>query len=278
VAQSIAGALMVIALRAGAPHVDAGPSCQMGPLPDPETVKRSIAYEDGEDADRLGRGPRTGQDALRARIPVMPGALTPLTNISDGVETYGVPMNLAVFETEAPATEVLKFYSQYFQDRGWDMTGPKENFRTVPYPAVSATDSPEALQLSVMVMGREPRGSTVVLGLADMKAVKQKGAHAWKETQLGDLPLYPGSDPLTLRSRDQERLGFTVNFDTPDPVAKVADFYRKELSSRGYREQADPMPPDERVVHLQFSRDGHTWNLALSPNKGRTLVTALGSE
>jgi hypothetical protein len=275
-------ALVLLGLEAGprapASPPDAGAMCQAGSLPSPEALKRAMALEEGELADKISSGPRTGQAALRSRLPIMPGAATPLSDISDGMTTYGVPMNLAEFETDAPSSEVLQFYAHYFEERGWDMTGPKQNRKNVPYPAVSATDGPEGLQLSVMVMGREPKGCTVILGLADMNAVKKKGANAWKETQLGDLPLYPGSDPMSLRSVDQERIGFTVSFETPDPVSVIAAFYRKELTARGYREEPDPMPGDDRAVHLQFLRVGHAWTMALSSMKGRTVVTAMGME
>ena len=88
----------------------------------------------------------------------------------------------------------------------------------------------------------------------------------------------PGSDPMTLRSQDQERRGFTVSFDTADSLEKVAGFYRHELTARGYEEEPDPLPPSDRAVHLQFTREGHAWTFALSPMKGRTVVTAMGLE
>jgi hypothetical protein len=216
---------------------------------------------------------RTGQVALRARMPLPPKAGA-LISIGDQLDAHGVPMNLAAFETQMSVVDVLDFYARHFESQGWPYSTVPSAKAAVPHPRLSATLLEEELQLTVMVMPHgEGGGSTVILGQADMEAFR-KGA-AREDT--GDLPVYPGTRPVAVRARDEGRATLTVSFDTGDTPTAVEDFYRKALAQRGYTEVADARQQEGDTAAprtLHFASRGGAWNLALSAQGKGTAVTA----
>ncbi|WP_164020965.1 hypothetical protein [Pyxidicoccus trucidator] len=245
--------------------------------PRPRKQGQGVTPELGSGAPSPGRVRRTGQAALRARLPLPPRAGA-LVSIGQQLDAHGVPMNLAAFEMEAPLEDVLAFYSRHFESKGWpysDVPGARD---LVPYRALSATLLEEGLQLSVMVMPHgDDKGNTVVLGLADMEAWG-RGSHG---EDTGDLPVYPGTHPLAVRSSGEGSLALTVSFDTGDAPAKVESFYRRALAERGYSELPGDDVPGESLTGprlLRFaSRRGSQWRLALAEQERGTVVTAQGS-
>lgn len=218
---------------------------------------------------------RTGQAALRQRMPLPPKA-GPLIPIGDQLNAHGVPMNLAAFETRMGTREVLDYYAQHFEKQGWPYSNVPSARGLVPFPRVSATLMDDELQLTVMVMPHD-EGNTVVLGLADMKAVREGTA----PESTGDLPVYPGTHPVAIAAQDEGSASLTVSFDTTDAPSVVEAFYRKELAQRGYAEVADAREPDTSGTGprtLRFAtRQGRAWNLALSTQGAGTAVTAHSS-
>jgi hypothetical protein len=229
-------------------------------------------------AEHLAKVDRTGQAALRQRMPLPPKAGV-LVSIGDRLDAHGVPMNLAAFETEMRDEEVLAFYARYFEQQGWPFSNVPSAKELVPYLALSATLLEEELQLTVMVMPHgDGKGNTVVLGLADMEAFRKGMA---KHDDTGDLPVYPGTEPLAVRAQDEGSAALTVSFDTTDAPRVVEDFYRKELAQRGYTEMGGAEEPESgeagpKTLHFS-SRQGRSWNLALSSQGKGTAVTAHGT-
>jgi hypothetical protein len=262
-----AGSAALIAEAMGI-ELEPGPEAAM--LPEGSERRTQVAQA-------LGRPERTGQAALRQRLPLPPKA-GPLISIGDQLDAHGVPMNLATFETQLSVREVLEFYARHFEAQSWPYSDVPSARQLVPHPALSATLLEEELQLTVMVMPHgEGEGNTVVLGLADMEAFR-KGA---SKEQTGDLPAYPGTHPVAVVARDEGKAALTVSFDTPDAPARVEDFYRKALAQRGYTEINDPAMQDDaetglRMLHFA-SRRGRAWNLALSAQGQGTSVTAQGT-
>jgi hypothetical protein len=229
----------------------------------------------------LGKPGRTGQAALRARLPLPPRA-GKLVSLGEQLVAHGVPMQLASFETEARARDVLAFYARHFEAQGWPYSDVPGARGDVPYPALSATLPEDDVQLTVMVMPHgEGPGCTVVLGQADMEA--------WRRGTYGedaaDLPVYPSTRPSTrpvvVRSLAEGLADLTVSFDTPDAPDVVEAFYRKSLTERGYSLVADAEESQGRAVGLRTlsfaGRRGHRWNLSLSARDGRTAITAHGT-
>jgi hypothetical protein len=240
-------------------------------------VRRDLKPDASGVATAPARVRRTGQAALRARLPLPPRAGA-LVSIGDQLDAHGVPMNLAAFETEASGEDVLAFYARHFESKAWPYSDARNARNLVPYSALSATLQEEGLQLTVMVMPHaDEKGNTVVLGLADMEAWSE-GSHA---EDTGDLPVYPGTHPLAVRSNGEGRSGLTVSFDTRDAPARVEAFYRRALAERGYAEVPDDDLPGEPLPGprlLRFAgREGGQWSLALSTQPQGTAVTAQGS-
>lgn len=257
-------------LLAEALELDREPAPSQKP-PEPGAARRAQL------AQGLTTVERTGQAALRQRFP-LPQKAGDLISIGDQLDAHGVPMNLAAFETPMSAHEVLEFYARHFEREGWPYSDAPTAKDLVPFPRVSATLVDEELQVTVMVMPHgDDAGNTVVLGLADMKAFREGTSHE----DTGDLPLYPGTQPVAVTARDEGRATLTVSFDTADAPSVVEDFYRKALAQRGYSERAEPQEqgsggPGPRTLHFA-SREGRAWNLALSGQGKGTAVTAQGS-
>jgi hypothetical protein len=250
---------------------------ELEPAPAPRRPPEADAARRAQLAEGLAKVDRTGQAALRQRMP-LPQKAGPLISIGDQLDAHGVPMNLAAFETPQSALEVLEYYAQHFEKQGWPYSNVPSARGLVPFPRLSATLMDEELQLTVMVMPHsEGEGNTVVLGLADMKAVRE----GTSREDTGDLPVYPGTHPVAITARDEGSSSLTVSFDTADAPSVVEQFYRKELAQRGYAEVADAREPDTAGTGprmLRFAtRQGRSWNLALSTQGKGTAVTAHSS-
>ncbi len=241
-------------------------------LPDIEEARRQLVRDSGALAGTFG-APRTGLVALRQKLPVMPGAMA-VSPLGDQLEVYGLPMNVVAFETERRPDQVLEYYAKHFEERGWPWTGLADTGKVIPYPAISATDPAEQIQLSVMVMPHERGdGSTVFLSLADMLA----GAENARKEELADLPLYPETRPLAVRSLDEETRSLSVSFTTQDPPETVAAYYRGALAQLGSREVPSELGADEELQTLRFSGPARQWSLTISGQGQETAVTALSS-
>ena len=240
-------------------------------------LERVLRRESGLLAGRLGQV-RTGQEALRERFPAFPQAYTPIVSMGEQVVANGVPMDLAFFETRAAAPQVLEYYTQHFGSRGWSWSGLKENYQIIPHPAISAIDIEERVQMTVMVLENRDEGySTVFLGLADMLPEAQRPLE-----DVGDLPVFPGTAPLALRSFDAEAsTSLTVTFTVPEAHETVASFYRERMRELGYSED-EPAPAVTDKVGgtlqtLRFASAHGRWTLALTSYDGETGVTAVNS-
>jgi hypothetical protein len=245
----------------------------------PSPGRKGAVPDAGTVATAPGRVRRTGHAALRARMPLPPRAEV-LVSIGNQLDAHGVPMNLAAFETDAPREDVLAFYARHFESKGWPYSNVASAKDLVPYRALSATLVEEGIQLTVMVMPHgDDRGNTVVLGLADMEAWDD-AAHA---EDTGDLPVYPGTHPMAVRSTGEGRSALTVSFDTRDAPAAVEAFYRRAMAERGYSEVPDDALPGDGAGPARLLRfagqQGGMWTLAVSAaaeSRG-TAVTAQGS-
>jgi hypothetical protein len=257
---------------------DEGGICLTATDDDPEQLaelRRVLRRESGLLAGKLGHL-RTGQRALRERFTPYPKATTEIISIGDQIDANGVPMNLAYFRTEQKAPEILEFYANEFTKRGWSWTGVEENAEIVPHPAISATDPEEEVQMTVMVMEDEGEPSEVILGLADMKPEAELPV-----ADVGDLPIYPGAQPVSVRSLDNELSSLTVNYSVSEASDTVAAFYRERMHELGYSEETGaPMHAEkngDKLATLRFASDHGRWSLALSSFGNETGVIAVNT-
>lgn len=223
--------------------------------------------------DAGGPAARVSQQMVAARFPVYPrgGAWV---RIGERLDTNRVPMSLVSFETQDDDAKVLEFYAEHFQREGLAWQGIKKSLETVGVPAISATDSNEDLQLSVVAFPH-PRGCTVILAAADMKTFYQRVDGEARDD--GDFPRYPGSAPAVMRSIEGTRNAVMITFGTKDAVEQVESFYRATLPAMGFHEVPEEAPGVAAMRHLEFVADNGSWRLFLARTKRGTAVTAQGA-
>jgi len=251
-------------------------SCQKqeDPALDEQHIRKELLLQSGALAGKLGT-PRMGQAALRQRFGVLPPGATRLVAIGDSITANAVPMNLATFETHLSPEQVLNHFASRFDERGWPWGGTNVTAEVLPFPAITATDPAERLQMSVIAMPLKSGGASVFLGLADMTIIDSPPL----VDDTGALPPYPGTRVLSVRSRDAETESLTLSFQTSDAPQAVEAFYRDALVALGYREQpTDPalQPQDEAVRTVRFVSRNRAWNLTMSRHEDQTAVVALG--
>ena len=240
------------------------PAAPIEPLDVPLPSVRPAQVE--EDAQRVGQG------ALRRRLPLSPGARD-LTSIGEQLIAFGVPLNVASYQTDESGPDVLTFYARYFEAQGWAFFGPEATHHSVPVPALAATLPAEELELTVMVIEEPEGGCTVILGQADLGHLQPPQGDA-----PGDLPTYPGAAAFVMGASDVGRESITVTFETDARPEAVEAFYRKALSERGVSlEPADASALAGPLTRLKFKTDRHSWNLVLGRAGGQTTVSAIGA-
>ena len=217
------------------------------------------------------KSPRLGQEELHARFAVFPRAVTDIIPMGEQTVAHGVPMSIAFFETPADAAEVLTFYAQHFTRRGWSRFGTKDTRNWVEYPSITATDPEDLTQMAVMVMsGGKDATNTVILSIADARPEA-------RVPEEGELPSYPGTNPLRVRTSEVGYLTFSVSFTTPDPVAKVLAFHRQRMKELGWEEQAAEPDEGNPRLELAFGKGDRRWRVGISRQKDVTLVTAMST-
>jgi hypothetical protein len=82
------------------------------------------------------------------------------------------------------------------------------------------------------------------------------------EAKLG-IKIYPGARIVTSGETAEV---VTVDLATSDPVAKVCEFYQKELGSEG--------PPGS--VHVTGTKNGRTYVVSLAPSGTGTAISIMG--
>lgn len=247
----------------GAPEETYLPGEEPDPIPQPGEFP---ANEKG-----TSNFPRLGQDELRRRFLVYPRATTPIIAMGEQLVAHQTPMTLAFFETKADPIEILEFYAEDFERRGWSWTGLKDNKNVIDHPAISATDPWDDSQMSVIVMSNgpgEPR--TVILGIADVRP----------EARIpddGELPPYPNSSPIVVRSTENGANAFSQALTTPDPVQVVVAFYEKRMRELGWQQLQADAEPDEPSVELTFAKEKARWRIRVSRQQDQTSVLAVST-
>lgn len=215
---------------------------------------------------------RVSHELLADRIPEYPRA-GKRVRIGDRLDTNGVPMVMASFETSDSYAKVLEWYAHYFEERGFPWQGVDESLKQAGLPALSATDVIGGLQLSVIAFPHAG-GASVIVAAADMDTYYERADTNVPDD--GELPSYPGAKPMVMRTSDGPRDAVMVTFATPDGVKAVQDFYRDRLGKRGFKELPVERPDKSRLEQLEFIGDGRSWRLFLASSERGTAVAAQG--
>ena len=215
---------------------------------------------------------RVSHEILADRIPAYPRA-GKWVRIGDRLDTNGVPMVMASFETTDSDTKVLEWYAHYFEERGFPWQGVDESLKQAGLPALSATDVIGGLQLSVIAFPH-PGGASVIVAAADMDTYYERADINVPDD--GELPSYPGAKPMVMRTSDGPTDAVMVTFATPDGLKAVQDFYRDRLGKRGFKELPVERAEKSRLEQLEFVGEGRSWRLFLASSDSGTAVAAQG--
>jgi len=83
-----------------------------------------------------------------------------------------------------------------------------------------------------------------------------------------DVPLY---QPSKAMSALEVTGGYSVTLTTADPVDKVAESYKEQMTSHGWAEQAVMNMGGQTV--LVYGKDQRVTNIAVMPMEGETTIT-----
>lgn len=214
----------------------------------------------------LGSSADLTHQRLEAALPVMNGA-TPLVRIGERLEANHVPMVLASYEIDVPAQEVMEFYAEHFAAKDWPYNATARRVEEAGFATISATLTDAELQLVVMATPhRANKGTTVVLGLADMGAWER---HDDQHLAIG-FPTYPGSKPSVITTTDEGARSEIVTFSTPDSAAQVRAFLEDTLGRAGFQRA----PPEEGAAVWVFVGPDRQWHVQAIEEAGQTSVLA----
>jgi hypothetical protein len=216
--------------------------------------------------------PQAGSGRVQRLFPAYPKA----TVIPMGrLEANGNPMEMAYFETQSPAPEVLEFYAREFRRRG---------HRVVTQPdgagggAVNYYDSTRGALISVTAIGAgdKPPRTLVFPSIVDAP----EGIHL-RSNVPASLPRAPGA--MTVMRIDDRNPGPSEGNITVTEVASgtpsmLADFYLAQFRERGFS-QVESRSQAHGVEVRDFERPGERVSLSISPvakdGLPESLVTAV---
>jgi len=185
----------------------------------------------------------------------IPGGEIP---IGDALEVNGQPMQLSIFYTADPPTDVIRFYALAFQARGVLPVlsgGPG-------LAAVSVLDPKTGLQHFVSAIPQPGAQTLVLVGVTNPR----RPPRFTRGAQEAGFPVpIENRAFLGYRAADAATESETAQFISSLPPADVLAFYRSALAAQGWEERGGESTPALAV----FGREGAALSVA---------VQALGPE
>ncbi|MBI5093027.1 MAG: hypothetical protein HZB26_11390 [Candidatus Hydrogenedentes bacterium] len=87
-----------------------------------------------------------------------------------------------------------------------------------------------------------------------------------------DIPLYPGAKPATVTS-SSEKMEFMLTFTTKDPVEKVGEHFKKEVTAQGWTEGMVMNTPGEQATQmLNYTKGGRSLMVVISKQSDDTTI------
>lgn len=90
------------------------------------------------------------------------------------------------------------------------------------------------------------------------------------ETFPKDVPQYPGMTPTVVQITPEQQM-FMVHAKTTDPVAKVAEFYKKQCADQGWTEQMNLS--QDNMQMLSYLKDKRMLNVNVATEEGATVIS-----
>ncbi len=92
-----------------------------------------------------------------------------------------------------------------------------------------------------------------------------------------DLPVYAGE--ITMASSATQNEMFSIQIASPDPLDKVADFYKKELAAKGWKEENTMTQSGDSPLHmLTYSKEDRTALVMITKDGDKTSITVQTSK
>jgi len=198
---------------------------------------------------RAGGARGEAGESRRARSPGYPAAAAEVV-VADSLRVAGEPMELSLFQTADPPSQVVRFYADAFHARGLLPV------LTAGQPAhVAAFDPDTRRQRFVTALPLAGGRTLVLIGAIE----RRQTMSSFDAPQAPSVPVPPGQRGyFGFRSDDAGARAESASFVTALSVPGVAAFYRRTLADQGYVERGD-----SGAGLLRFARRGAFLSVAL---------------
>jgi len=177
----------------------------------------------------------------------------------------GMLVQYQTYRARATAAEVIQRCERAFREAGYQT----KRVLVQGQPTLVGIHPQTKMMLTVRPVGNYRGMLTVRLSQQDLAQMRDDF-----RAELPGFPKYPGASGNTLISSAEGPLSRNLTFVVPASSTTIADFYRSEMSSRGW----SPLPPlgsggsDLRL--LFFEKDGVDCSVMLMPigQAGQTLA------
>jgi hypothetical protein len=167
--------------------------------------------------------------------------------VGDALAVNGQPMRLSLFYTSDAPAHVIAFYVRAFLERGLTPVTLAGH--------VSVFDPKDGLQRFVTAIEQRGGQTLVLVGSTD----PSKPPQLLRSAEAAALPAPADARAfLGYRSDDEGARADSAQFVSASNSEDIREFYRRELSSKGFRER-----PDSSVAMLQFAKPGATFSVGI---------------
>jgi hypothetical protein len=232
----------------------------------------------------IGQNPGATAEVMIGEVPSgLPAGLPEYPDsslIGSTVTTDAGTESISVLrETSDSLDNVLLYYEENLDASPWEilLSTSQETFAAVQF---GKTDDANLLGSIVIQSSGDGKSSTILTSVqfaaSETPTAKPFELGASKPLPRGfpaEMPIYPDNTITdTAWARSTDALDFQVNFLTKSSSQDVADFYRKELASRGWTVTDQPSQTGQAsATNLSFegktaNLPGQTWSGDISIN------------
>ncbi len=201
----------------------------------------------------------------QASEPLEAPPSTQLTWVAEDIVQNGVPMQVQQLQSGLSVGEVLNFYrTQWSGAAQGDGPAFVEN-QVGEWQTISQLKNDR--QVVVQVKPGEAGGAEGFISVADI------GATPERDREAEAFPAMSGSQLVSsTRSRDGEKFATTIIYLNSFSVESNGNYYKEEMTADGWS-MVHRLVQEDNTVML-FNRQGKSCEIALSDNRGRTVILA----
>jgi hypothetical protein len=138
---------------------------------------------------------------------------------------------------------------------------------------MKVTSGSEEIQLNAKGTGDDSYSMVVKSKEGEMKLVAGQDAKL-PDNFPKDIPMYPGVT-ITFAQTMADNDSFTIQATTPDPLEKVIEFMKKELTTQGWTSNniIEQTEGETETSALMYLRENRLLNVLLTVDEGKTNLT-----